>query len=281
MRKLSSSGGVLSGCPKVYTIYSFPEGAEVQKTWVLGLVLVLAVGPKVSCFPLWLWALVSSSGEKSTLATTTYHCAGFLLGLRPETPWSRVSWGQYLLQHTCIPQERAILSVSFRWFSDSRFWMDRREPEGIGRGRGAWNEETNRGRLTSPTRLHSVVGPADWATGHWHSPVCCLGHPIILPGPQFPNLSTHCIPKPDWILFKAGQAYLPTWASLPGYLFLPCSLLGAPLLSFSILAGHQSAPFLLTRSQGTGLKVETLKGIILLSTVEQLRDTWLNFASKP
>lgn len=41
MRKLSSSGGVLSGCPMVYTIYSFPEGAEVQKTWVLGLVLPL------------------------------------------------------------------------------------------------------------------------------------------------------------------------------------------------------------------------------------------------
>lgn len=67
----------------------------------------------------------------------------------------------------------------------------------------------------------------------------------------------------------------------PGSHFLPCYLLplGGPLPSLSILAGCQSVPFLLTRSQGAGLDVETLrKGVVLLSTVETLRATWLNSA---
>lgn len=43
-------------------------------------------------------------------------------------------------------------------------------------------------------------------------------------------------------------------------------------------------PFLLTRSQGAELELEMLRkgvGVALLSTMEQLRETWLNFASVP
>lgn len=43
-------------------------------------------------------------------------------------------------------------------------------------------------------------------------------------------------------------------------------------------------PFLPTRSQGAELELEMLRkgvGVALLSTMEQLRETWLNFASVP
>lgn len=58
-----------------------------------------------------------------------------------------------------------------------------------------------------------------------------------------------------------------------------CCLLGGPLPSLSMLAECQSAPLLLTRSQGAGVDVETpRKGVALLSTVQPLRATWLNSA---
>lgn len=69
-------------------------------------------------------------------------------------------------------------------------------------------------------------------------------------------------------------------APLPGCCFLPSS----PGHTCPFLSSSQSAlPFLRTRSQGAGAGVGNAKeeGVALLSTMEQLRETWLNFASVP